>query len=110
MILQTVRFESSLSEAEALRIAAERADAYRAVPGLLQKFYVKLDLPNHYAGVMLWESREALAAFRESELAKTVPTAYAVKGEPCVRLGEVFDVLRGGSALSSAQAGVRVAG
>jgi len=94
MIIQTVKFESQLPEEEVLRIAARRADDYRAVPGLVQKYYTKLDEPNHYAGVMLWASKEDLAAFRETELFRTVPTAYGVKGAPSVEVVEVFDVLR----------------
>lgn len=94
MLIQTVQFESTLPEAEVLRRADERADAYRAVPGLVQKYYTRLDEPNHYGGVMLWESPEALAAFRETELSRTIPTTYGVKGAPRVQVLEVFDVLR----------------
>lgn len=94
MLIQNVRFESTLPEAEVLRRADERADAYRAVPGLIQKYYVKLAEPNRYGGVMLWESTEALAAFRESELAKTIPTVYGVKGAPTIEVAEVVDTLR----------------
>jgi hypothetical protein len=94
MILQTVKFESTLPEDEVLRRADERADAYRAVPGLVQKYYVRLGKPNHFGGVLLWESKEALAAFGETELSKTIPTTYGVKGAPDVEVIEVFDVLR----------------
>jgi heme-degrading monooxygenase HmoA len=94
MLIQTVKFESTLPEEEVLRVANERADDYRAVPGLVQKYYVKLDQPNPYGGVLLWESKEALAAFRETELSKTIPTSYGVKGAPAVEVVGVFDVLR----------------
>ena len=94
MLIQTVTFESTLSQEEALRRADERSDAYRAVPGLLQKYYVKLDKPHHYRGVMLWESKEAIDAFRETELFRTVPTAYSIKGAPSIEISEVFEVLR----------------
>jgi heme-degrading monooxygenase HmoA len=96
MLIQTVKFESTLPEADVLRIADERADAYRAVPGLVQKYYVRID-HNRYCGVMIWESKEALAAFRDSELFRTVPMAYGVKGAPAVEVNEVFDVLRSAS-------------
>ncbi len=93
MLIQTVQFESVLPEKEALRIANERAEAYRAVPGLVQKYYVKLN-DNQWRGVLLWESKEALAAFRDTELSRTIPTAYGVKGAPSVELVEVFLTLR----------------
>lgn len=94
MLIQTVKFESELPEAEVLRRADERADAYRAVPGLVQKYYVRLDKPNHFGGVLVWESKEALAAFRDTELSRTIATTYGVKGAPNVDVIEVFDVLR----------------
>jgi heme-degrading monooxygenase HmoA len=97
MIIQTVKFESNLSETEVLRRADQRADDYRAVPGLVQKYYVKLDGPNQYGGVLLWESKEALAAFRDTELSRSIPETYGVKGAPSVEVIEVFDVLRSDS-------------
>jgi heme-degrading monooxygenase HmoA len=95
MIMQTVKFESTFPEAEVLRIADERADDYRQVPGLLEKYYLKLDRPNHFGGVLIWESKEAMSAFAQTELAKTIPTVYGVKGEPCIKFSEIFEVLRG---------------
>ena len=95
MIVQTVKFESNLPEEEILRRADERADAYRAVPGLLQKYYVKYEQPAHYGGILIWESKQALAAFGATELAKTLPTTYGVEGAPTVEVLETFDVLRG---------------
>lgn len=68
--------------------------ALEAVLGLVQKYYCRLGGPNQFCGVMLWESKEALAAFRESELFKTVPIAYGIKDAPSVEVVEVFDVLR----------------
>ncbi len=95
MLIQTVKFESTMSEEAILRIADQRADDYRAVPGLVQKYYVRFDEPNHYGGVLVWASKEALAAFRETELSRSIPTTYGVKGAPSVEVIEVFDVLRG---------------
>jgi hypothetical protein len=61
----------------------------------VQKYYLELSEPNHYGGVMLWESKEALAAFQQSELCKTIPSAYGVKGAPCIKIAQVFDTLMG---------------
>jgi heme-degrading monooxygenase HmoA len=95
MLMQIVKFESTLPEEEALRRADERADRYRAVPGLVEKYYLRYDEPNHWAGVLIWETKEAMAAFRDSELFRTVPEAYGVKGAPTIELVEIFAVLRG---------------
>lgn len=94
MIVQFVQFESSLPEAEALKIAEQRAPQYRAVPGLVQKYYLKLDKPNHYGGLLIWESAEAMAAFRQTELSKSVPSVYRVVGAPDIGVHEVFSLLR----------------
>ncbi len=90
MIIQIVRLESALSEEEIIETANERADRFRALPGLIQKYYVKLDEPDQYGGVYIWDSMESLAAFRESDLAAGIPAAYQVTKPPSV---EVLDVL-----------------
>ena len=94
MIVQFVRFESALSEEEVLAVAEERAPQFRAVPDLVQKFYLKLDKPNHYGGFYIWKSREAMMAFRETELAKTIPAAYQVVGAPDVDIHTMLFPLR----------------
>ncbi|MDH5378754.1 MAG: hypothetical protein OEX00_10550 [Gammaproteobacteria bacterium] len=94
MIIATVTFESELTEQEAFQIAEERLPMFKKIPGLLQKYYVKTAQPNFYSGVYIWDSMESLKTFRESELAKTIPAAYRVKGAPNVVVGEIFTVLR----------------
>ena len=37
----------------------DRADRYRQVPGLLQKYYVRYPDTDEYGGVYVWESPEA---------------------------------------------------
>ena len=89
MLIQIVKFESALSEAECERVALERKPEYAAFPGLLQKYYVHRG-ENRYAGVMIWESAEALAKFRDSDLARTIGTAYGVIGAPEICVHEVM--------------------
>lgn len=90
MIIQIVKFESELSEEGVVAVARERIDQFRALPGLIQKYYVKLAEPNQYGGVYLWDSMESLSAYRESDLAASIPAAYNVKGTPSV---EILDSL-----------------
>ena len=97
MIIQFVQFETSLTEDEAMTIAKERAPQFRAIPSLLQKFYLKLDKPNHYGGFYVWESAEAMAKFRASDLAKTIPAAYCVIGTPTIVTYEMLFPLRDGA-------------
>lgn len=94
MILQTVTFSSALSEAELLRVARERAPQFRALPGLLQKYYVKGNEPGQYRGVYIWDSLESLEEFRRSDLAASIPTAYKAQAAPVVERLEILFPLR----------------
>ena len=94
MIMQTVKLKTSLSEEELLRIAEERLPQFQAIPGLVQKYYVRCAGEGEYAGVYLWDTMESLRAYRESELAKSIPTAYQLIEPPVVEVGEVLFPLR----------------
>lgn len=90
MIIQIIKLHSELSEAELLKTAREREPGFKAIPGLLQKYYVKLARPGQYGGVYVWDSEESLKAFRESDLAAGIPKAYKLIEAPSI---EVLDVL-----------------
>ena len=94
MIIQIIKLKSGLTEEELLKIARERQPRFQALPGLIQKYYVKLDQPGHYSGIYVWDSMESLSAFRESELAATIPAAYKVVGKPDIEVMETFIQLR----------------
>lgn len=86
MIIQTVKFETNLSEEELMTVAKGRLDQYSATPGLIEKFYCKYSEPNHFGGVLIWDSMESLKAFGETELAATIPEVYKVVGQPKVEV------------------------
>lgn len=88
MIIQIVTFESAMSEEEVLKTAKERAEQFRAVPGLRQKFYAKTGQPGQYAGIYHWDSMQAMAAYRDSDLAASIPQAYGVKAPPKIEIFE----------------------
>ena len=69
-------------------------EEFRALPGLVQKYYVKLDRPNQYGGIYVWDSMEALSAYRESDLAASIPSAYKVRGQPTVEVLHALFQLR----------------
>ena len=94
MILQIVKLKTALSEDDLLTIAHERAPQFRAIPGLVQKYYVRRQGEGEFAGIYLWDSMESLAAFRESALAKSIPAAYQVLEPPVIEVGEVLFPLR----------------
>ncbi|MBT8488634.1 MAG: YdhR family protein [Gemmatimonadetes bacterium] len=94
MILQIVKLRSALSEDDLLAIARDRAPQFRAIPGLVQKYYVRRDGPGEFAGVYVWDSKESLAAFRETDLAKSIAAAYQVTEPPVIEISEVLFPLR----------------
>jgi hypothetical protein len=94
MIAQIVRFRSGLSEPDVLRTYRARAPRYRAIAGLVEKYYLRFPGGEHGA-VYLWNSSEAMQAFRESDLARSIPEAYDVQGAPQVEFAEVVFALRG---------------
>lgn len=73
-----VRANSGLEETELEGRLLERRPRFLEVPGLLQKIYGRDGETGAVCGIYFFESQAALAAFRESELAKTIPSAYEV--------------------------------
>ena len=71
-----VRIKSDLDPEEFDRRLLERRPRFCDVPGLVQKLYGRDDATGDVCGIYFFESKEALAAFRETELARTIPDAY----------------------------------
>ena len=84
-----VRITSDLDAEEFDRRLAERRPRFRDVPGLVQKVYGRDDATGDVCGIYFFEDEEALAEFRETELAQTIPAAY----EAVDVRREVYDVL-----------------
>ena len=93
-IVQFVKFETSKTRDDLLPAAIERKPFFEEMPGLIQKYYVEFDDPNTYGGIYIWESREAMAAFTQTELFKTIPAAYGLAGKPEVQIGSGLFPLR----------------
>lgn len=94
MLVQFVRFKTAMDEKDFLAAAEARGPAFRDVPGLKQKYFVKLDAPGSFGGVYHWETRAAMEAYRASPLAASVGQAYEVIGETEVESAEVLLTLR----------------
>lgn len=90
MIIQIIKLKSGLSEEELLNVADERKPGFEAIPGLVQKYYFKTGEEGGYGGVYIWDSKESLMEYRQSELAATIPQAYQLVEAPDI---EVLDVL-----------------
>lgn len=89
-IIQIIKFKTELNEGEVMRIAKEREPQFQAIPGLLQKYYVKPEPPFHFAGIYVWDSLESLKSYRASDLAASIPQAYKLIGPPEI---EVLDIM-----------------
>ncbi len=90
MIIQFVKFKSGLPAERVREVIEERAPAFRDVPGLVQKLYGREEGSGEVCGIYVFDSAESLAAFRASELARTIRPAYEAT-DPRV---ETFELLR----------------
>ena len=87
-------FKSGLSTEEILKVSEGRAEQYRKVKGLVQKYYVQYEQSNHVGGVFVFDTDENLKAFRESELAKSTGEAYQFTEPPSTRILDIVKTLR----------------
>ena len=94
MIIQIIRLNSGMTEEELMRVAKVRVPQFEAIPGLMQKYYVKMEQPGRFAGVYVWDSIESLKSFRASDLAASIPEAYALVEAPTIEVGDVLFRLR----------------
>jgi heme-degrading monooxygenase HmoA len=88
-----ILFKSGLSEEEVLRNFRERAHKYREVRGLLQKYYLHDESSGEWGGIYIFDSKENLEAFGNSDLAKSIGTAQKVLEPPKKQVFEVNLVL-----------------
>ena len=71
-----VRITSGLDHDELDRRLLDRRPRFQDVPGLVQKIYGRDPESGDVCGIYFFESEEALRAFRETELARSIPSAY----------------------------------
>ncbi|MHA2142188.1 MAG: YdhR family protein [Candidatus Thorarchaeota archaeon] len=87
-------FKSGLAMEDIEKTSDSRADQYHQVPGLVQKYYV-LDKDNgRVGGVFVFDSKENLMAFRESDLARSTGEAYKFLEPPHTHVYEIAKALR----------------
>jgi heme-degrading monooxygenase HmoA len=86
--------KSKLPYEELQRRFKERMPQFRALPGLVQKYYSYDESTNEFAGIYLWDSEEAEAAYLESDLRKTIASAYELTAPPRIERFPIVDVLR----------------
>ena len=94
MILQIIKLKSNLPEEELLNKAKEREPQFKAIPGLIQKYYVKTAQSGQFGGIYVWDSPESLQSYRESDLAKSIPEAYEIVEAPHIEIMDILFQLR----------------
>ena len=94
MYILSIKFKSSLADEEAIRIARERLPEFQKIKGLIQKYYGYEKATGEFTGIYLWDSEESMKAYRESDLARTIPSAYKIEGQPRIEIFEVPFILR----------------
>ncbi|WP_458210606.1 YdhR family protein [Haladaptatus sp. NG-SE-30] len=87
-------FESALSSEEVEQTMRQRAEKFRAVDGLVQKYFVHDHANDRYGACFIFDSEEARDAYFESELSASVGDAYAVVGEADVTMARLLFPLR----------------
>ena len=93
-IMLIVRIKTNLSEEELIKRAKAREPQFEAIPGLIQKYYIKIGVEGEYGGVYIWDSAESLQAYRESELASSIPEAYEAIEVPSIEKLDILFKLR----------------
>jgi hypothetical protein len=89
MVIHFVRIKTRLAQEEVRQIMEERAPRFREVAGLMQKYYGYEPDSGAFCGCYIFDSEESRQAFRQSELARTIPAAYQAEE---VRV-EAYEVL-----------------
>ena len=89
-----VKFKTALSMEEAMARSEKRMPEFRAMPGLVQKYYCREPATGEMAGVYLWDSHESLKAFLASDIRESIPTVYEIEGAPRIEVLEVVHELR----------------
>jgi len=93
-VLLIVRFKTSLTPEELERRYKERLPEFRALPGLLQKYYLHDPSSDEWGGLYLWDSQSSLDEYLASDLRKSIPETYQIVGEPRIETSNVIDILR----------------
>jgi hypothetical protein len=104
-VIQFVKFSSPLTDEETRSVMERRAPEFRQVPGLFQKYYGREVGTGDVCGIYIFDSEDSLRAFRETELARTIPRAYQIES-PRIEVFELLFPLRPDERLTEATAAI----
>lgn len=89
-----VQLESELPYEKVVSTMEERSEAFRALPGLNQKYYLYDPAAKSFAGVYVFRSKADADKYLASELRKSLKDAYKVRGAPKAQSFELITALR----------------
>ena len=105
MHIQIVNFHlKDMTEAAYAELCDRVAPAFVEMPGLISKVWLADSESNTFGGVYTWESREAMEAFTQSDLFRTVATHPNLDGIT----SKSFNVLAGPTKLTRGMPSVAV--
>lgn len=76
-----VKFNSTHSAEKLMSICNEDLDIFRAVPGLVQKYYITEEGTGALSGIYIFENKAARTVFLVSDVAKGIPARYGANPE-----------------------------
>ena len=94
MELVFATFESELSHEEIESTMRTRAERFREVDGLVQKYFVHDRENDRYGACFLFDTVASRDAYFASDLSAGVGEAYAVVGDPTVTTAHLLFPLR----------------
>jgi hypothetical protein len=74
----SVKFNSTYSSGQLMKIIQEDIEIFRKLPGLLQKYYISEESTGALSGIYVFETKSARESFWTSELANKIPARYGV--------------------------------
>ena len=86
-------FQSGLPEDKVRQVVDERAEQYRSVTGLILKCYLHDTQSQHIGAVFIFDSKENVQSFLDSELAKSTGNAYRFSEPSMCRVFEITRML-----------------
>ncbi len=85
---------SDLSFEEFEKRYKERLSLFLEVPGLLQKYFSYDHATKEWAGIYLWESQKALDDYLQSDLVKSIKSAYSSAAPPKFEIYPIVAMVR----------------
>ncbi|MHA1729418.1 MAG: YdhR family protein [Promethearchaeota archaeon] len=91
MEIMVLLFETGLEAEKLMKTSNERYKKFKDVKGLVQKYYMSDAESSKVGGVYVFDTKENLDAFFESDLSKSTSEAYKFQGQA---LRSFFNVSR----------------